>query len=148
MNDLQFVPFDERYLSEAESWFDHGLSLQTLGRGLRDYSQWSGSSVPQGHSQHRWLITQNDEPIAFVDIRINHRHDAYLTFAVKPSARRQGIGKEVVSQLLARPELNGAHHVIAFSEPANTAGQKLLIDQGFRRGELSPEGFIEFTRRV
>ena len=65
---------------------------------------------------------------------------------VKPSARRQGIGSQLVEYILRQPSVETLMHLHAAVDRNNIAAQKTLDEQGFTRTGYTADGRIEFAR--
>jgi len=139
MNNLQVETQDAKYLERYENWFDRATTnillkeTRHLGLSSQDTQLWTGSI--------------DGEVIAVALFYIDEMHDGHLDFAVKPSERRQGIGTELMSRVLAEPLLKNSSKIQVEVATENTAGQKILQKNGFVRIGYTPEGLLEFIKR-
>ena len=93
-----------------------------------------------------WAVLQDNEVLAIATVKLNKEHVGYLECMVKPSARRQGIGSQLVEHVLRQPSVETLVHLHAVVDRGNIAAQKTLDEQGFTRTGYADDGRIEFAR--
>ena len=84
----------------------------------------------------QYSFFSSDTLIAVAGVVFPNTHSTYyyLTdIAVKPTRRSQGIGTQVLGQLLSRPDLKQTREWRAAVSPENIAGIRLLRGSGWRR---------------
>lgn len=124
---IDIVPIDESHIAQVASWFQAVPSV-----GL--------------HDSLGWVAVQHNQPIAVATLSYDGDHIAYLNFVVHPSERRQGIGDELVRQVLAQPDVQAVSHLHALVELDNQAAQKILNHAGFTHTGSSPDGRFVYER--
>lgn len=124
MNDITVIPLRREHWSEIASWENLGIERDSDG----------------------WVAVLDGEILGVGVITSTPEHVAYLDFEVKRSARRQGVGAQLVEGILSSPYVKTLTHLKARVTPDNTAAQKILTRRGFSRVGTSPEGQLEFER--
>ncbi|MCB9753107.1 MAG: GNAT family N-acetyltransferase [Myxococcales bacterium] len=84
-------------------------------------------------------------------IALRHRLNAsleefggHIGYEVRPSARREGVGKEMLRLLLARPKARELGRVLLTCAPDNIASNRTILANG---GVLTRSAFVERCRR-
>lgn len=140
MPDLQVKSLDTKYVADYESWFDSRASTNILFKE----SKHSGLASPYSHA---WTGSLDGEIVAVAILSVDEMRHNHLEFAVKPSERRQGIGSEMMSQVIAEPVITDALYTQVAVDPGNTAGQKILRHGGFAQTGYNPDGLLEFKKQ-
>ncbi len=138
-HDVTIVDLQPKHLAQVESWATSQNATKTLLK--QPVTPLSPSSDMQG-----WAATQDNEVLAIATVKLNEEHVGYLECMVKPSARRQGIGSQLVEYVLHQPSVEILTHLHATVDRTNIAAQKTLDDKGFSRTGYSADGHIEFAR--
>jgi L-amino acid N-acyltransferase YncA len=94
-----------------------------------------------------WVAVRNGEMVAYASFDVNQMNEAYVGFIVKPSARRQGIAKEFIPQLLKNQDIKKYSKIIGTSRFGDTATEKILRNAGFNQTGYDENGLIMYERR-
>jgi predicted acetyltransferase len=140
----ELIPFPLR--------FPHDDFEALLAR-LQDCAQ--GIGIADGFVPHTtwWLVRGASDVVGVVNLR--HRltpalenDGGHIGYGIRPSARRQGLGREILAQALVKARERGLARVRLTCARKNTASAKIIVDNG---GVLDSEGFVfergEFVRR-
>lgn len=113
-------PTDARILSQihqecfAESW-----SVATFEKLLQDVTTWG------------WLFMAKDVPMGFVLGRLVLDEAEILTFAVRPIAQRQGMGKKLLRHCQKNISDQSSFSLFLEVEVSNVAAIQLYEKEGF-----------------
>lgn len=140
MQDLHVEPLDVKYLADYETWLAHRAATDIL------FKQ-SEHQELDGQGTQAWVGSIAGEAVAVAVFSLDEMHHGQLNFGVKPSERRQGIGAEMITRVLAYPIVNDSLNVQVVLEPENTSGQKIARRAGFVLTGYTPEGLLAFIRR-
>lgn len=131
----ELIPFPLR--------FPHDDFEALLAR-LHDCAQ--GIGIPDGFVPHTtwWLVRGASDVVGVVNLR--HRLTSALVndggnigYGIRPSARRQRLGREILAQGLVKARAHGLARVRLTCARKNTASARIILDNG---GVLDSEGFI------
>jgi ribosomal-protein-alanine N-acetyltransferase len=94
---------------------------------------------------HYYLVaTVDGEPVGYAGLAVNPPNEAWVqNIAVRRDVQRQGIGRALLSALLAEAGRRGAKQTLLEVAVDNAAAQRLYADYGFeavgvRRGYYQP----------
>ena len=139
MPDVTIVDLQPEHLTQAEAWATSQNASKTLFK-------LPGASLSPTSDTQGWAVLQDNEVLAIGIVKLNKEHIGYLECMVKPSARRQGIGSQLVEYILRQPSVETLMHLHAAVDRNNIAAQKTLDEQGFTRTGYTADGRIEFAR--
>jgi len=137
--DITIVDLRPEHLAQVDRW----ASSQNATKSLLKLP---GASLSPTSDMQGWAVLQANEVLAIATVKLNKEHVGYLECMVKPSARRQGLGSQLVEHVLHQPSVETLIHLHAAVDRTNIAAQKTLDDQGFSRTGYSADGRIEFAR--
>jgi ribosomal protein S18 acetylase RimI-like enzyme len=148
---LQFVPFRREFFDEYASWFGDA----ELNRHLGPMDQeWLECTLAEPESSGvTWAVFRNTELVGVVETKYDpeNRLPAGITaVAVKPTLRGQGIGSEIMREVLSRNHVKGLVDRVGYVSPENVRAQRFLEKLGFERIGVEPSRsrYIEFRHRV
>lgn len=146
-NDIKFRKFTANDISELKSWFAQPNPENKFINDYADVDAWLKLISDDPDNRFGYLIYQDSQPVAFLDLELNNDNSASIAFGVKPEFRGQGFGKKIIQELVTLPNLQGIKKLHAGVEPDNAASQKVLLANGFTK--ISEEdGIIEFEKLV
>lgn len=135
------VPFPLSYAFED---FDAMLAkLEGESRGV---------GLPDGFVPHSafWLVRNGNEIVGVSSLR--HRLNAKLLreggnigYGIRPSARRQGFGREILKQTLSRARDVGLARVLVTCGKGNVGSARIIVGNG---GAFESEEFIEERNEI
>lgn len=161
------VPPSERYKA---SFLDAVREAQASGSGLGDTLTWNvaeaeadfgpllaalrrfepPAELPQGyvHSEYRWLVG-GDTYLGRVSLRhtLNDRlrqFGGHIGYEIRPSARRQGYGKQILALALGRARDLGLTRVLITCDVDNLGSRGVIEANG---GELEGEFHLDFYEK-
>jgi GNAT superfamily N-acetyltransferase len=137
--DITIVDLRPEHLAQVDRW----ASSQNATKALLKLP---GTSLLPTSDMHGWAVLRDNEVLAIATVKLNKEHVGYLECMVKPSARRQGIGSQLVEHVLHQPPVETLIHLHAIVDQTNIAAQKTLDSQGFSRTGYAADGRIEFAR--
>jgi ribosomal protein S18 acetylase RimI-like enzyme len=137
--DTTIVTLLQEHLAQVDRW----ASSQNATKALLKLP---GTSLSPTSDMHGWAVLRDNEVLAIATVKLNKEHVGYLECMVKPSARRQGIGSQLVEHVLHQPTVETLIHLHAVVDQTNIAAQKTLDSQGFSRTGYAADGRIEFAR--
>jgi GNAT superfamily N-acetyltransferase len=137
---FEFVCLDEVVARSIEHWFDDPDTARHLGG--RDWihqcvklaREAPGTTTAEGTTvlaRHCWVITERNDPAAFVDVEVYTDNRATVAIVVDPSMRGKGIARRVLLELWDRPELRGVSILFGGVDPGNAASLRCLLAAGF-----------------
>ncbi len=144
--ELEFQPFRDEHYQEYASWFADA----ELNRRLGPIDQeWLEAVLDEGPSNNTWVIFRDEEMVALVETTVDWpQKTAFITgLAVRPSLRRQGIGRAVLRHLLHQHESRGIRKHVTFIALDNEAARRGAQPLGFvEAGEPNENGYQKFQR--
>jgi RimJ/RimL family protein N-acetyltransferase len=137
----------ERDAVLASDWFREPETSRWLGD-----ETWPHSLLALAeHSRDRFAYAADEDGtlVAIADAEREDDGRAAVAVVVAPERRRQGIGRSVITALVAREEL-AALDLLAGIEVGNEAGHALVRAVGFEPLSLEPDAdaFVYFVRRA
>lgn len=145
-NTLEFEEFTTRDVPELKSWFVKPNQENRFINEYADVDAWF-KLIENSDKRFGYMIYEELQPIAFLDLELYDDHSASIAFGVKPEARGQGLGKMIIKDVMALPSLYGVKKLHAGVELENIASQKVLLSSGFTK--LSEQdGIIEYEKRL
>jgi ribosomal protein S18 acetylase RimI-like enzyme len=147
---LKFLPFRREFYKEYASWFGDAELNRHLGPMDNDWLECT-LSEPKS-SGITWAVFRGTELVGVVETKCdptNQLPAAILAVAVKPGLRGQGIGSEIVGEILSRDHAKGLLEHVGYVSPENTGAQQFLEKSGFKRIGVDPSRslYIEFRHR-
>jgi ribosomal protein S18 acetylase RimI-like enzyme len=136
---VTIVDLHPKHLTQVETW----TSSQNTTNALLKLP---GTSLSPTSDMNGWAALRDDEVLAIATVKLNKEHVGYLECMVKPSARRQGIGSQLVEYVLRQSPVETLIHLHAVVDSTNIAAQKTLNTYGFSRTGYAADGRIEFAR--
>jgi predicted acetyltransferase len=137
--EIKIVDLQPKHLTQVESWASSQNATKTL-------LKLPGTSLSPTSDMHGWAVLQDNEVLAIATVKLNREHVGYLECMVKPSARRQGIGSQLVKYVLHQAPIETLIHLHAAVDRSNIAAQKTLDENGFTRTGYAADGRLEFAR--
>jgi predicted acetyltransferase len=124
--------------------FDLG-DFSALLQKLEDCSR--GVGIPAGFVPHTtfWLVRGGSEVVGVSNLRHgltpkSLREGGNIGYGIRPSARGQGLGNEILRLTLDRAAAIGLKEVLLTCDKENVASARVIVRNG---GALDSEGFIE-----
>ena len=147
---LQFVAFRREFYEEYLSWFADAELNRHLGPMGED---WLGAVLSEPENEGvTWAVFRGAELVGVASVSYdpeNKRPAGITAVAVKPALRGQGIGSEIMREVLARDHARGIREHTGIVSPDNPGAQRFLEKLGFERvGVVRESGFIEFRRKA
>lgn len=144
---LEFRRFQADYYAEYATWF---ADIE-LNRRLGPMDQeWLDSVLAEPAAEGiTWAVFRDAELVAVIETGFDPQGQlptVILGIAVKPSLRRQGIGKAVLQKILALHYAQGRHEHIAYVAQDNQSARRLIESIGFVSTGSEPDehGYLEF----
>jgi RimJ/RimL family protein N-acetyltransferase len=96
------------------------------------------------------VASRGANPVGLIDLETYDDGTAGIALIVDPDRRGRGLGKAILSALLALPQLRDVSVVRAGTEVANQASVRCLGAAGFVRETAAPDadGVVYFRRTV
>lgn len=145
MEDLRFEEFTFKDMPELQSWFAQPNAENKFINDYADVETWL-ELIESSDKRFGYMIYQDLQPIAFLDLELYDDHSASIAFGVKPELRGKGLGKKIIQEVMNLPSLKTITQIHAGVEPDNIASQKVLLSNGFRK--TTEEGIIEFEKEI
>ncbi len=147
---LKFLPFRREFYDEYASWFSNPELNRHLGPMGNDWLE-AVLSEPESDGA-TWAVFRDKELVGVVEIKYptGYQMPAGITaVAVKPALRGQGIGSEIVREILSRDHAKGLLDHVGYVSPGNPGAQRFLEKLGFARIGVDPSRsrYIEFRHR-
>ncbi len=120
--------------------------FEALLARLRDNS--NGMGLPEGFVPHStfWLVRNGRDIVGVSNLRhrLNKtlaREGGHIGFGIRPSARRNGYGREILKQTLRRAGEIGIDRALVTCGKQNVGSAKVIVGNGgmFESEEFSPE---------
>ena len=168
MADRMLVPPSEAYLDEVRAYREEFLAASSSMDGagpLRRYPDprdWLAAvraytdpaTVPEGRVQAtQFLCVEDGQVLGMIQIR--HTLSEYLRlyaghigYSVRPSARRQGVAKWMLAQLLPYCRELGLSRVMIACEPWNEGSRRTILTNGgvYEKTVHEPEEDIDLEQ--
>lgn len=155
--DLSFVPVQPDHIEEVLEWFDDPQTQRFLGgrewiRRLPALLRDSPGAEFRGRrvlARHAWVVHMAEIPVAIVDVESYGDRTAGFALVVAPTARRKGVGRRVLCELVTLEELAWVKTFIGAVEPENKAARRCVRRAQFEVAELEDEeGMLRISRSV
>ena len=118
--------------------------FEALLARLRDNAQ--GLGLPDGFVPHStfWLVRDGEEIVGVSNLRhrlneVLAREGGHIGYGIRPSARRNGYGREILKQTLRRAGEVGIDRVLVTCGKRNHGSAKVILANG---GVFDSEAFI------
>jgi RimJ/RimL family protein N-acetyltransferase len=139
MPDVVITALKSEHLAQVEHWASRNAAVKTL-------LKLPGTTHEATSDAHGWVALDGGETIAIVTVNLNKEHVGYINCVVKPTAKRQGIGTQIMEYVLGQPFVADLVHLHAVIDPANTPALKVLDGLGFSRTGYDANGYVELAR--
>jgi predicted acetyltransferase len=128
--------------------FPIGFDLSDFGALLQKLEDCSrGVGIPAGFVPHTtfWLVRGGSEVVGVSNLRHSLtpkllREGGNIGYGIRPSARGQGLGTEILRLTLVRAVARGLTEALVTCDKGNVASARIIVGNG---GTLDSEGFIE-----
>lgn len=152
------MTFDELTTSNAETiawWFDDPDTQRYLGDRTWLYSTiglmqtapgtgWAGITVL---GRYIWIARDDNGACGLIDLEIYDDSSAALALVVAPNRRSQGVGRQLLSELMARPELELVTRLFGSVAPENVGARRCCEHTGFRVAQtIDEEGMLPIEK--
>ena len=139
-----FVPLADDGFQIYSSWFAADDVRQWVTPPTRQWFEYVRNTA----GCHAWLVCANDGS-AVGHVQLDEEADgrASIGLMVKPEARSQHHGQNILRALLARPEIAHLHTLEARVQPDNVASRRCCLAAGFVQADASPgeDGFLKLV---
>lgn len=139
MPDLVITTLKPEHTVQVEHWISHNAAVKTL-------LKLPGATHEATSNAHGWVALDGGEAVAIVTVKLNKEHVGYINCVVKHTAKRQGIGTQIMRYALEQPFVKDLIHLHAVIDPANTPALKVLESLGFSRTGYDANGYVELAR--
>jgi RimJ/RimL family protein N-acetyltransferase len=139
MQDVVIMELRPEHLAQVESWASQNTAIKTLLKLPATPSEAASDS-------HSWVALNDEEVVAIATVKLNTEHIGYINCIVKPTAKRQGIGTQIMEYVLRRPFVTDLVHLHAVIDPANTPALIVLDSLGFSKTGYDANGYVELAR--
>lgn len=138
---LVFCEINMNHIPVVSSWYDNDHDSAYVEEPTEQYIKY----VTTAPNHYCWMVYQNNVPVGKVSYEIDHQK-AYIDLLIRPEYRRQGLGKMIIEQVIARPEISSIKKMIAGIKHTNTASINLFKSVGFdaKGNEIDEDGFIDY----
>ena len=144
---IEFREFTPNDISELKSWFAQPNPENKFINDYADVDAWLKLIKDDPENRFGYLIYQDSQPVAFLDLELNDDNSASIAFGVKPELRGQGLGGKIIQEVMVLPNLQGITKIHAGVEPDNAASQKVLLSNEFVKVS-EEDGVIEFEKTL
>jgi RimJ/RimL family protein N-acetyltransferase len=140
---MNFVLMDEEGLQILPSWFADPILRRWSSPPSDNWLKY----VQNEPGVYAWMVYDDSIPIGQLQVDIHENGVGYIAFAVNPALRRQGYGKRMLIEFLARPEIAQVNKLIGEVESGNIASIACLRSVGFTQDNSPPieDGFLQFV---
>lgn len=132
--------YDPDTMGYLEGWLDEPAAKSTgLDEGIRAFYEYWAKEDGFAPGENFWckVACQQEEPLAVVAFCLHEEAYIIMEILVKPEKRGQGIGTELLKELLERFSIQRSEAVIF---PGNIASQKAFANAGFRYHHSHEDG--------
>jgi ribosomal protein S18 acetylase RimI-like enzyme len=141
MDQLFIQPISVHELSRFENLL-HGSSSSLL------FTSVPGMQAARPGQIQAWQVLHDGQMVAVATVTSDKQSIGYVNMAVRPEARRQGVGTRTLEAILNEPGIKHLRYLKSSIDASNVGAQKLLIKNGFTHKGHSPEGYLEFEKRI
>jgi ribosomal protein S18 acetylase RimI-like enzyme len=147
---LQFEPFRREVFKEYSSWFGDPELNRHLGP--MDEKWLECTLAEMGKEGVTWAVFRGTEMVGVVEVKYDPENKlpvGITAIAVKPGLRGQGIGSEIMREVIARDRAKGLMEHVGYVSPENLGAQRFLEKLEFERMGVDPSRstLIEFRYR-
>ena len=138
-----YEPYTMQYV---EDWLDEqAVRMTGIDDGFRDnYEYWANEeSTKVGKNFWCKVVSDNSIPFAVIEFGLNEGTVTVMETIVSPQKRGQGLGSEMLIELLANGESIIGHDIDkaeAIIYPSNTASKKAFEKAGFMYHHTHEDG--------
>lgn len=140
---LLLRPMTAADLPTVASWFDDKETQRRLGG--RDWPRQGLALL--GPDRQLFLALDNALPVGLLDCETYPDGSASFALVTAPERRNRGIGRAMLSALLADKAYSHITRFFAGIERGNAASAALMLRCGFVEGEEDEDGFTDFEYR-
>lgn len=139
MQDLVITALKPEHVAQVERWASRNAAVKTL-------LKLPGTTHEATSNAQGWVALDGGEAVAIVTVKLNKEHVGYINCIVKHTAKRQGVGTQIMKYALEQPFVADLVHLHAVIDSANTPALKVLDSLGFSRTGYDSNGYVELAR--
>lgn len=135
MTDVAFIPMTQAHWGAVRTIYEAGIAtgLATFETAAPEWVDWNANHRPEC----RRVVVRADQFIGWAALKATSSRYAYrgvaeISIYVAPEARRQGVGRALLRDVVACAETNGVWTLQATIFPENEASLHLHQSAGFR----------------
>lgn len=145
MHQLTFEKFKDFDSLLIKQWIANDEEGQ---KHLKSYTTDSYTHLIDFSSRYLWIVYAGKDPIGFFDFESKSADVGYFSFYVRPKYRRQGIGTQIIREILQFPEIRKVRVLEGGVDDSNITSIKVLESLGFSKVGIDKDGMFMYQKPI